>query len=261
MDHLQVRDHWNGNADAWTELSRAGGDVCRDHCNTPRFLDMLPDVRGLRGLDIGCGEGTNTRRIAARGARMSAIDIADRFLAHAAAVREHDGPAVAYAAASALELPFADATFDFAVSFMMLMDLPHADVALAEAHRVLRPGGFLQFSILHPCFGSLDRKIIRDERGKMSSVQIARYFEVQPGEVERWTFGNTPEHLRGKHEPFVVPRFHHTLSWWLNTLLDVGFKLERMCEPRPTSTGLGKVPSLDDEWRLPLFMQMRVRKR
>ena len=40
---------------------RAGYDHYRDGLNTPAFLAMLPETRGLSGLDIGCGEGHNTR--------------------------------------------------------------------------------------------------------------------------------------------------------------------------------------------------------
>lgn len=61
MNDKQVGEYWNNNAAAWTELSRAGYDVCRDHLNTPAFMQMLPEIAGLKGLDIGCGEGHNTR--------------------------------------------------------------------------------------------------------------------------------------------------------------------------------------------------------
>ena len=64
MDHQEVGRYWNGNADAWTRLARAGYDTYRDHFNTPAFLDLLPDVAGREGLDIGCGEGHNTRLLA-----------------------------------------------------------------------------------------------------------------------------------------------------------------------------------------------------
>ena len=47
MDHEDVGRLWNGNAEAWTTLSRAGHDVYRDAFNTPAFLEMLPDVTGL----------------------------------------------------------------------------------------------------------------------------------------------------------------------------------------------------------------------
>jgi hypothetical protein len=66
MDHRDAGTYWNENAEAWTRLSRAGYDVYRDGLNTPAFLALLPDVRGLRGLDIGSGEGHGTRLLAAR---------------------------------------------------------------------------------------------------------------------------------------------------------------------------------------------------
>src|SRR5262245_17475433 len=77
MDHEEVGRLWNGNAEAWTKLARAGFDVYRDYLNTPAFLALLPDIAGLTGLDIGCGEGHNTRLLARRGARVTGIDIAE----------------------------------------------------------------------------------------------------------------------------------------------------------------------------------------
>ena len=68
MDDNEVGRYWDGNAEAWTVLSRAGCDQSRNTFNTPQFLDILPEVRGLAGLDIGCGEGHNTRLLARRGA-------------------------------------------------------------------------------------------------------------------------------------------------------------------------------------------------
>ena len=90
MDHKEVGRLWNDNAEAWTKLARAGYDVCRDRFNTPAFFDMLPDVERLSGLDIGCGEGHNTRLLAKRGARVTAIDISEVFIEHARALEEEE---------------------------------------------------------------------------------------------------------------------------------------------------------------------------
>src|SRR5689334_2002769 len=141
MDHRQAGRYWESNAQAWTTLARQGWDVYRDAVNTPAFLAMLPDVAGLSGLDVGSGDGHNTRLIAARGARMAAVDIAPTFVRCA---REVEG-ATLYAVASGVELPFPSGRFDFVTAMMSLMDMPEQDLALRECHRVLRPGGFLQF--------------------------------------------------------------------------------------------------------------------
>src|SRR5213082_407214 len=83
MDHKEVGHYWNESAESWTKLARAGYDVYRDRLNTPAFFAMLPKVEGLSGLDIGCGEGFNTRLLAERGARMKAIDISPVFIKYA----------------------------------------------------------------------------------------------------------------------------------------------------------------------------------
>ena len=62
MDYREVGRVWDENADVWTRLVRAGYDVYRDFLYTPAFLAVLPDVRGRLGLQVGCGEGWNTRR-------------------------------------------------------------------------------------------------------------------------------------------------------------------------------------------------------
>src|SRR5215475_10808487 len=88
MKSAEVARFWEANAENWTRFSRSGFDVYRDCLNTPAFVAMLPDLRGLRGLDIGCGEGANTRKLARLGARMQAIDVAPTFIRHAHATEE-----------------------------------------------------------------------------------------------------------------------------------------------------------------------------
>jgi 2-polyprenyl-3-methyl-5-hydroxy-6-metoxy-1,4-benzoquinol methylase len=96
MDPEEVGRFWNANADAWTKLSRAGYDVYRDYLNTPAFFAILPDVDGLSGLDIGCGEGHNTRLLARRRAMVTAIDISEVFIAHAKLAEEQEPLGIEY---------------------------------------------------------------------------------------------------------------------------------------------------------------------
>jgi ubiquinone/menaquinone biosynthesis C-methylase UbiE len=260
MDHRHVGRLWNENAEVWTRLSRAGYDTYRDAFNTPAFLEMLPAVMGLRGLDVGCGEGTNTRLLAQRGARMTAIDIAEVFVRHASDVEAPRSSPMDYGVASAVALPFADGAFDFATGFMSFMDIPETARVLAEAYRVLRPGGFLQFSITHPCFDTPHRRNLRDEDGVTYAIEVGGYFENQQGEISEWIFSAAPSEVTEGLPAFKVPRFTRTLSQWLNTLIDVGFAIERVAEPRPSDAVVRRCPNVQDAQVVAYFLHLRARK-
>ncbi len=260
MNHVAVGEYWDGNADAWTKLARAGYDIYRDQLNTPAFLDMLPPVNGLTGLDLGCGEGHNTRLVAQRGAKMTGLDIAETFIRHARTEEVRAPLGLTYVAGSAVELPFADETFDFATAFMSLMDIPETASVLAEAFRVLRPGGFLQFSITHPCFHPPHRRNCRDENRMTYAIEVGDYFVDDRGCVHEWTFGAAPESMRSRLPLFKVPRFHRPISEWLNLLVETGFALERFAEPCPSEKTVGLYPALQDATITAYFLHVRARK-
>ena len=260
MHNAEAGRMWNDNANAWTELSRAGYDVCRDLFNTPTFLEILPDIRDLEGLDIGCGEGHNTRLLARRGARMTGIDISERFIEHARAEEERESLWISYRVANAVDLPYPAKTFDFTTAFMSLMDIPEVERAVSEAYRVLKPGGFFQFSISHPCFDTPHRKKLHDEEGKAYAFEIGGYFHNLDGEVEEWTFGALPADRQESVDKFKVPRFTRTLSEWLNLLVAAGFSLEQFAEPRPSDDVVSEHPNLQAAQVFPYFLIVRARK-
>jgi len=260
MDSTDTASLWEANAETWTNHVRAGFDVYRDALNTPAFFAMLPPIRGLAGLDIGCGEGANTRRLAQLGARMHAIDIAPTFIRHAQATEDTDPNRITYQVADGMALPFSPDSFDFATAFMSLMDMNDHTCALQEAHRVLRPGGFLQFSILHPCFVPPYRKVLREADGSVRAIEIGRYFDSAIGEVETWWFSTLPAEERQSVAPFRVPRFHRTLSAWVQSICNAGFSIEQLSEPCATAEQAAAEPVIADTLVAPLFLHIRVRK-
>ena len=259
MDHRDAGRYWERNALAWTLLSRQGWDVYRDAVNTPAFLSLLPDISGKLGLDIGCGEGHNTRLFAERGACMFGIDIAPTFIRFAAELERQEKRGIRYAVASALELPFAAHQFDFATAVMSLMDLPDQAAALREIHRVLRSGGFLEFSITHPCFFPPHRRLLRTEDGEPYAFEVGRYFE-RGERIDRWLFSAAPPEAKAGFDPFEIPVFHRTLSEWLNTVLDAGFALERVLEPVADAETISRVPTVSDTRVVAYFLHLRCRK-
>jgi ubiquinone/menaquinone biosynthesis C-methylase UbiE len=250
---------WEENAEAWTVMSRAGYDVCRDLYNTPGFLAILPSVDGLRGLDLGCGEGNNTRLVASRGAHLTALDISPTFVCAANDWEKGKPQGIRYLVGSGWHLPFPDSTFDFVTSFMCLMDIPHPEKAVQEVSRVLKPGGFFQFSMTHPCFCPPQFGWKHDAGGNKIAREVGDYYREGTW-VDEWTFGTAPVELKAKYRKFRTAYYHLTLSSWVNLLVDAGLRIERMCEPLASDEVIAETPYLVDSKVVPLFLQMLCRK-
>lgn len=121
--------------------------------NLDSVLAHLGDLSGQRILDLGCGTGFLSCVLAARGARVDAVDVSEASLAVARWRAAVSGVAdrIAFHHAPAERLGFPDATFDAACGLFVLhhLDLP---VAAVELRRVLRPGARAAF--VETCGGS-----------------------------------------------------------------------------------------------------------
>jgi len=265
VDDHDVARYWNENAPDWTRAVRAGWDVYREHVNNPAFLDMLPDLAGLRVLDLGCGEGYNTRRFADLGASVTGIDASEAMVE---AAREHDAReprGIDYRVTSAGDLgAFADASFDAVLSTMVMMDLPDYTGVVREAARVLVPDGLFQFSITHPCAMTRRWRWIKGERGKRQGVVVGNYFGLDPtapeDDVDEWFFGAAPAEEKATARPFRIPRFFRTLSDYFNTLVAAGFRVERMAEPHASDEVVQQCHHVADTRVVPYFLIFRCRK-
>jgi len=260
MDDKEVGKYWDNNADNWTKLARMGYDRSRDLINSPAFFKMLPEISNLKGLDIGCGEGHNSRIAARKGAKLDAIDISKVFIKYAKETEEQEPLGINYQVASAIKLPFPDNNFDFAIATMSLMDVADNEKAIMEAYRVIKPGGFFQFSIIHPFVSNSDYRWIKNEEGRKIGFVIKDYFKRLNGELEEWIFGAAPKDITEKMRKFRIPRFSRTLSEWLNLLIQKGFILEEFCEPYADEDILKKHPKEYDSRIIPYFLIIRCRK-
>jgi len=260
LDNKDVGKYWDKNAENWTRLSRMGYDRCRDLINSPAFFKMLPDISNLKGLDIGCGEGHNTRIAAKKGGKMTAIDISEVFIKYAEETEQQEQLGIKFKIDSGTELPFPDNNFDFAIATMSLMDIADNKKAVEEAFRVIKPGGFFQFSISHPCFWNPEWEWVIGEDGKRTGLIVRNYFEKCNGELEEWIFGAAPKEITEKMNKFRIPRFSRTLSEWLNLLIEQGFILEEFCEPYPDDETLERYPEEYTSRIIPYFLIIRCRK-
>jgi ubiquinone/menaquinone biosynthesis C-methylase UbiE len=112
------------------------------------FADILEVIKARPAdkiLDAGCGYCYHTLRLARSGALITAVDFSDVALAAARETITNAGIAekVELKQADLTALPFADNSFEFVVSWGVIMHVPEMEKALTELTRVLKPGGIL----------------------------------------------------------------------------------------------------------------------
>lgn len=114
----------------------------------PEMLRLAGDVSGRRILDAGCGSGPLSEALRAEGAVVTGLDASAAMVDLA---RKRLGEDVeVHVADLAGPLPFADAEFDDVVASLVLHYLEDWTGPLAELRRVLKPGGRLIVSVIHP---------------------------------------------------------------------------------------------------------------
>jgi ubiquinone/menaquinone biosynthesis C-methylase UbiE len=232
ISEQEVAEYWNANAPVWIDQVGRGFDVYREEPNNPAIFEFIGDVRGKSVLDARCGEGRNTRLLAKRGADLCGVDIAGVMIGRAREEEVQAKLGIRYFKGSYCRMPFfQDSQFDLVVSFMALMDGPDYRGALNEIRRVLKPGGGLVFSISHPCFMTKGYGWVTDQEGKKTRLTVADYFNREPY-VEHWKFSYGPN--ADRLPEFAIPRFPRTLCEYLNPLVEAGFSLVRLNEPRPS---------------------------
>jgi ubiquinone/menaquinone biosynthesis methyltransferase len=117
-----------------------------------RRLASLANIGlGTRALDLACGTGDITFEVESRGGRPIGLDITWRML-QLARIKQPAGSRVAFVAGDMMALPFADAEFDLVTAGYGIRNVPLMAPALADIHRVLKPGGvFLSLDFNRPC--------------------------------------------------------------------------------------------------------------
>ncbi|WP_119166874.1 class I SAM-dependent methyltransferase [Algihabitans albus] len=262
IDETAVAEAWDGNAAAWIAQVRAGRDFYREAFNNPAFLEFLPELTGLSVLDLGCGEGRNTRLFAQRGAHMTGIDISPRLIAAAQAAETAEPLGIGYHIGSYTDLDgFSDSSFDAAVSTMALMDSPGFDRAAQSVHRVLRRGGWFCLSVLHPCFVTPGYRWLRDSGGNERGLVVADYFSDQVS-WEQWRF-KSGERSEDQGQPesegtdFTSARMPYRLEDYVNGLCEASFRIRVLQEPRPTEAMVEAHPRLGRLRRhAPIFLYL-----
>jgi len=205
------------------------GDLWHRTLVDPTFLRVIGDVRGLRVLDLACGNGYLSRRYARAGAKVAGVDASAPIIERARAYEEKEPLGITYHVADAARLPmFDDDGFDLVASNMALMDMENAEGAIREVGRVLKDRGRFVASLCHPCF----------DQGPSSAWLIERSFHSTQvwRKIARYRQPFADDMLWGIEEKTVSTIWYHrSLSWYARVLRDAGFLIRSLEEPEPTN--------------------------
>jgi 2-polyprenyl-3-methyl-5-hydroxy-6-metoxy-1,4-benzoquinol methylase len=249
-----AHQNWNRAADVWEDFVEHRKDYGRLLVHGPALLRAVGNVRGLDVLDIGCGQGYFTRKLADRGARVTGIDWSAGMLTRARAVADHGPGGIVYRLLDARQLgsKLAPGSFDRAVACMSLMDAPGLDQILRGVHRVLRADGRFDFSVVHP-FNSSRVSVWQKQRGGAHGPRIVDGYFDEGVHAVHWKMARLKR-------PFWVPHWHFTLATWFKKLHHAGFQVVNLIEPVPTSRQVRAHPELEGAGRVPFWLVVSARK-
>ena len=208
------------------------------------LLRLVGEVSGLRLLDLACRHGRLARQLARRGSQVVGVDISAALIEIARAYETEEPLHIHYVQADAASPDtLKGEIFDGVVCNFGLTDIDDLDGVIATVARVLRPGGFFAFSILHPCFPGWEAR-----QAQPSWQPEHGYFR------EEWwrTRGPDAHGIRAK-----VGANHRTLSTYLNLFVRHQLALEEVAEPLPSPDWLAEPPTVGP---VPVYFVARYRK-
>ncbi len=192
-----------------------------DCIETPILLKMLPDLQGLKVLDIGCGMGQHAKYYSDQGASyVLGIDISEKMLSYA---KEHNGADnIEYLKMAMEDIGVLKDKYDLITSSLAFDYADDLELLLKDIRKLMSDDSLLVFSMSHPIAtaydGSCDR-FTRTESGERLWANLNHYFE-EGKRVVKW----------GPVDDYEL--YHRTFSSLLNSIIKAGFIIEECQESK-----------------------------
>ncbi|MGO9453063.1 MAG: class I SAM-dependent methyltransferase [Candidatus Binataceae bacterium] len=205
---------------------------------------LLPDLQGLRVLDLGCGFGCFCRWARQEGAaHVLGIDVSEKMLARSSATTLDSASVYSRADLEQLELP--SESFNLAYSSLALHYIVDLSGLMSKVYRSLVPGGNLVFSVEHPIFTAPSNPQWSVDAAGRKTWLVDCYLDEGPRSTDWLAKG--------------VIKQHRTLATYINTLLQSGFALSHVEEWGPTEAQIASRPDFADEHQCPPFLLITAR--
>lgn len=203
-----------------------------------QLCHLLPEMAGLRVLDLGCGYGWHCRYGAQQGAAsVLGIDQSEKMIQRARQINAHD--AITYRVQGLEEFDYPELTFDLVISNLVLHYVEDLEGLYRRVHRTLRREGDFVFNIEHPVFtAGVNQQFSPD-----GTWPVSDYF--YPGPRQTNFLGQT------------ITKQHHTLTQILMGLRKTGFQIDTVEEVMPPESWREAMP---EEMRRPMMLLVKARR-
>lgn len=192
---------------------------------------LLGPVGGRKVLDMACGDGSLSRRLAIHGAEVTGVDSSVEYIELAKEMESREPRGISYLACEAEDLyDIDDAFFDDVVCNLSLGRMENVGAVVAEVSRIIKLGGRFIFSVVHPCF---EQQLLETRR---NGAGADNYFS------------------EGMRDGLLGAVRHRTLSTYINAVAARGFTVRRLLEPAAAEKDIVNKPGFEDWRKLPVAL-------
>ena len=194
-----TKDAWDANAEIWDSRMGNEGNDWFNHLQWPVLAPFLNPQPDSNILDIACGNGLTSRRLAALGANVTAFDFSENLI-EKAKTRPNPENRISYHVVDATSetqlLMLGENKFDSALSNMALFDMANINILFQTLPKLLKPKGIFAFSLCHPAFNNSSSVHLAEQwdDSKVNTryaVKISRY--MTPYHAEGLALGDQPK--------------------------------------------------------------------
>jgi ubiquinone/menaquinone biosynthesis C-methylase UbiE len=246
--------------EAWAQAAERYLAHCAREANWNKLIEipamrrLLGDVRGKRTLEVGCGPAHYSIWLAQQGAEAWGLDPAAPLIEEARQQAEAAGVELRLRLGGVELLPeYPEGHFDIVLFPMMLEYVDDIDGAFREAHRLLKPDGFVALSIVHP----MRNMSVKYETEDGEELRIISGY-LQRGVIE-WSGWIMVDEDGGD-----IPCKSHrrTIEDYVEALAGAGFLIEAMREPDASPEGWAiNARDCRENQHCPNFLLMKAVKR
>jgi ubiquinone/menaquinone biosynthesis C-methylase UbiE len=253
---MQKTNDYDGYAVRLAILLRSETQKPNTFIERPAMRALLPPVKGSRVLCVGSGTGEECGELLIRGAEVWGVDISENCLE----VARSAFPGANLFNMDMHNLLFTSNSFDFIYSGLTIHYTEHIVHVLREMKRVLRPGGTMLLSTLHPVkWGAEFKRDANNEKNK-SFVMGYDTFE-QPARV----YGDYLNDMVITQKPINYPMITYwkrSISSYMRAIQEADLELLNFVEPAPASEVRQSDPAYwEIHSKIPQFMIFVLRKR